>query len=250
MSNYFYGQGKLYCAKRGVTGLPGALRWFGDVSDAKLALKSSVLKHQESYTGQRSTAKKIVNGKEATFDFTLMELSRENLAMELYGTANAIASGSITAEVLPLALVAGDRVSLKYMKVSTVVITDSASTPVTLDPAKYEVDATYGAITLLDVAGVTQPLKVAYTHAALDSVSVFSSVPEDIFIRYEGINLAEGGAPIIVELYKLNTEPLKELSLINSKFSEGVISADVLIDTLRPADAELGQFGRILQLGA
>jgi hypothetical protein len=37
----------------------------------------------------------------------------------------------------------------------------------------------------------------------------------------------KGGAPIVVELYKLSTEPLKELSLINSKLSEGAISAEV-----------------------
>lgn len=250
MSNYLLGQGKIYAAARDTNGKPKALRWLGDASEGKLALKTDNAEHKESYSGQRATAKKIVIGKEASFNFTLMELSKENLAMVLHGKAATIPAGSITGEALPSGLVAGDRVALKYPQVSAVVITDSTGAPVTLDPEKYEVDAIYGAITLLDVAGVVQPLKVAYSHAAIDNVSVFTAVPDDIFIRYEGINLAEGGTPIVVELYKLSTEPLKELSLISTKFVETSINATVLIDSSRPADDELGQFGRILQVAA
>jgi len=149
---------------------------------------------------------------------------------------------------LPLELVAGDRVSLKYPKVSTVVITDSAATPATLDPAKYDVDADFGTITFKDITGVTQPLKAAYTHAALASVSMFTKQLEDIFIRYEGINLGEDGVPVVLELYKVNPEPLKDFALITDKFADMAISSSVLIDSSKPADGELGQFGRIIQV--
>src|SRR4051812_6736981 len=109
MGQYLYGQGKLYVAKRDANGMPKKLRWFGDTSEAKLSLKTDTLNHKESFTGQRATALKLTTGKEASFEFTLMELSKENLAMELYGKVTGIASGSITGEVAPLALVAGDR---------------------------------------------------------------------------------------------------------------------------------------------
>ncbi|NDP58004.1 MAG: hypothetical protein GZ090_01415 [Oxalobacteraceae bacterium] len=251
MSNYYLGQGKLYIAARSAAGLPMPLRWLGDVSDAKLALKVDNVEHKESYTGQRLTAKKIVTGKEASFDFTLMELSKDNLSLALYGKASTIASGSVTAEVLPADLVADDRVALKYPKVSTVVITDSTpTTPLTLDPSKYTVDADYGTITLLDVTAVVQPLNVAYTHAALENVSIFTASQSEVFLRYEGINLAEDGAPVIVELYKVSTEPLKELALITTKFAETAIASTVLLDSARPVDDEIGQFGRILQVAA
>ncbi|MGB7480153.1 MAG: hypothetical protein WA924_07500, partial [Burkholderiaceae bacterium] len=216
MSNYFLGQGRLDIAARTAAGLPKALRWLGDVSEAKLSLTVESVKHKESHTGQRMLAKNIPIGKEAVFDFTPMELSRENLAMTLSGTSTTVAQGTVTAEALPDGLVAGDKVALKYPQVSDVVITDSSVTPATVDSSKYEVNATYGTITIKDVAGLTQPLKVAYTHEAVDSVSVFTAAQSEIFVRYEGINLAEGGAPIIVELYKVATEPLKELALITT----------------------------------
>ena len=248
MTQYFLGQGKIFVAARTALGVALAQRWLGDVSDAKFSLKTTTLKHKESYSGQRSTAKNIVTDKEATIDLTLQELSQENLALALYGKSTEIASGSVTGEALPNNLVADDRISLKYMQVSAVIVTDSAATPATLNASKYVVDAQYGTITFKDVAGATQPFKVAYTHAALENVSVFTAAQPEVFLRYEGINLAEDNAPIILELYKVNTEPLKELALITDKLADLTISASVLIDNTKPVSDEFGQFGRILQL--
>ncbi|MBR7793780.1 hypothetical protein KDM87_14365 [Undibacterium sp. FT147W] len=248
MTQYFLGQGKVYIASRDAAGKPKAQRWLGDVSAAKLGLKVTKAEQKESYSGQRSTVKSIVIGKEATLDLTLLEISKENLSLALSGKSTILASGSVTGEALPLELVAGDRVSLKYPKVSTVVITDSAATPATLDTAKYDVDTDFGTITFKDITGVTQPLKAAYTHAALASVSMFTKQLEDIFIRYEGINLGEDGVPVVLELYKVNPEPLKDFALITDKFADMAISSSVLIDSSKPADGELGQFGRIIQV--
>lgn len=248
MTQYFLGQGKVYIASRDAAGKPKAQRWLGDVSAAKLGLKVTKAEQKESYSGQRSTVKSIVIGKEATLDLTLLEISKENLSLALSGKSTILASGSVTGEALPLELVAGDRVSLKYPKVSTVVITDSAATPATLDSAKYDVDADFGTITFKDITGVTQPLKAAYTHAALASVSMFTKQLEDVFIRYEGINLGEDGVPVVLELYKVNPEPLKDFALITDKFADMAISSSVLIDSSKPADGELGQFGRIIQV--
>ncbi|MFZ6675379.1 hypothetical protein [Undibacterium sp. Xuan67W] len=249
MTQYFLGQGKMFIASRDSAGNPKAQRWLGDVSAAKIGLKTDNVKHKESYSGQRATAKNIVVGKEATIDMTLMEISQDNLCLAIYGKSSSIASGSVTGEVLPLALVAGDRVSLKYIKVSTVVITDSTPvTPLVVSALKYDVDADFGTITFKDVTGLVQPLKVAYTHAALDNVSVFTAPQPEVFLRYEGINLAEGNAPIVLEMYKVNTDPLKDLALITDKLADMNISASILIDNTKPVSDEFGQFGRILQV--
>lgn len=247
-TNYFYGQGKVYAAARNAAGIPLGQRWVGDVSDFKFSLKTSTIKKKENYSGQRATVKNVITEKEATVDLTLDELSQDNLALVLYSNPTSIDDGSISGELLPTGLLAGDKLSLKYMKVSNIVITDSANTPVTLDPSKYDVDTEYGSITFKDVASATQPFKVAYTHAALNSVSIFTAPQTEIFLRYEGINLAEGNAPVVVELYKVNPEPLKELSLITDKFTDLKITAEVLIDNTKPVSDEFGQFGRILQV--
>lgn len=247
MTDYFLGQGRVLIGAINAAGVVLALRWLGDVSDLKISLKTDTIKNKENYSGQRSTVKNITIGKEATVDLTLEELSQENLALALYGKSMLINSGSVTGEVLPIGLVAGDQVALKYMQVNAVMITDSSGTPVTLDPSKYDLDQNYGSITFKDVSSATQPFKVAYTHAALNNVSVFTAAQPEVFLRYEGINLAEGNAPVVVELYKVSTEPLKELALITDKLSNMQITASVLLDSTKPASDEFGQFGRILQ---
>ncbi len=246
-TDYFLGQGKVYIAKRDANGNPQAQRWLGDVSAAKLTLKVSKAEQKESYSGQRALAKSIVVGKEASVDLTVMELNKDNLALALFGKAVSTAQGSVSGESLPNGLIAGDRVTLAYPKVSAVTLTDSSATPVTVAPTKYQLDTDFGAITLLDVAGVTQPIKAAYTHAAIESMPMFSAPQPEVFIRYEGVNLAEGNAPFVVELYKVNTEPLKDLALITDKFADMNINCSVLIDRNKAADGDLGQFGRIIK---
>jgi len=248
MTRYLLGQGKWYTAKRDAAGNPKALRWLLDTSAAKIALKTSTVKQTESYSGQRGTVKNITVAKDCTIELTLQELSKENLSLALFGKAQTVASGSVTGEVLPADLVAGDRVALKFPKVSNLVLTDSATPPAPIDAAKYKLDPAYGAIVLNDITGITQPIKAAYKHDPVEQVSIFSSIPEDIFLRYEGINLAEDGAPIIVELYRVKTEPLKELALISdNKVADMNISGSVLIDTTKSPEDDLGQFGRIVQ---
>ncbi len=247
-TDYFLGQGKVYIAKRDANGNVLAQRWLGDVSAAKLTLKVNKSEHKESYSGQRALAKSIVVGKESSVDLTVMELSKENLALSLFGKTISTAQGSVSGETLPTGLVAGDRVTLAFPKVSAVTLTDSSATPATITPAKYQIDPDFGAITLLDVAGITQPIKAAYTHAAVESVPMFTAPQPEVFIRYEGVNLAEDNAPFIVELYKVNTEPLKDLALITDKIADVNINCSVLIDRTKSADGDLGQFGRIIKV--
>ncbi|MFZ6655664.1 hypothetical protein [Undibacterium sp. TJN19] len=248
-TTYLLGQGKVYIAKRDAFGNPKALRWLGDVSAAKLALKVTNAEQKESYSGQRGTVKRVQVGKEATIELTMMEINTDNLALNVSGVVTNTPSGSVTGEALPV-VVAGNRVAFKNPGVTSVVITDSASTPVTLATTKYKVDPAFGAVDFKDVTGATQPFLAAYSHGAVDSVAMFNAQQEDDFLRYEGINLAENGAPIIVELYKVNSEPLKELALITDKFAEMQITAAVLIDGAKTPSDELGQFGRILQIAA
>jgi hypothetical protein len=47
-------------------------------------------------------------------------------------------------------------------------------------------------------------------------VAFFNAPPKEMQLRYEGINLAEGNAPVIAEFYKISTAPLQELALITS----------------------------------
>ncbi|WP_245216800.1 hypothetical protein [Pseudomonas aeruginosa] len=100
----------------------------------------------------------------------------------------------------------------------------------------------------------TQPFIAAYEYMARKQVTLLSAAKRsNVALRYEGINLAEDGAPIIVEIYKLSPGLLQELSLITDGNDVAWVCPCELfprswIPPNRPM-VPLGQFGRIVQVG-
>ncbi len=250
---FYYGQGRIYLAERdAVTGVPGLQRWVGDVSAFSVKLAVEKVEHKESYSGQRSLVRSFPIGKSATVDMTLHQVDVDNLALALTGNSTSTALGTVSAESLPSALVAGSQVSLANPGVSSVVVTDSTGTPLTLvEGTDYTVDAAFGRITILNVGTYVQPFKVAYSYSARKAVGMFTTGQKNFALRYEGVNLAEGNAPVIVDLYKLAPDPLAELALITTgnDVAGMQITGGVLLDSSKPASGALGQFGSITQVG-
>ena len=65
-------------------------------------------------------------------------------------------------------------------------------------------------------------------------------------LRFEGLNMADGGQAVTVELYRVKTKPLSELLLIQKEFAQFEIVGQMLQDSNRSSTATLGQFGRVL----
>lgn len=251
---YYYGQGRIFLAERdATTGIPGAYRWVGDVSAFTIKLAVEKVEHKESYSGQRALVRSFPIGKSATIDMTLHQVDTDNLSLTLNGTTTSTTSGTVTAEALPADLVVGQQVSLANPGVSSVVITDSTGTPLTLTAGTdYTVDADFGRITILNLGSYVQPFKAAYSYAARKAVGMFTTGQKNFALRYEGVNLAEGNAPVIADLYKLAPDPLAELALITTgnDVAGMQITGGVLLDSSKPVGGALGQFGSITQVAA
>lgn len=244
---YFSLQGRMYLAQRNPSGDPLALRWVGNAPDMKVSLKVSTIEHKESFSGQRLTDMQLITGKEGEFSASLEELSLDNLELALYGQTSAIASGSVTNEQLPTGIAAGETRLLAHQFVSAVAVTDSAGTPATLAVGTdYTVHDNQGAITFNNVTGFTQPFKVAYSYGAARATAMFKTPQPEVWMRFDGINTADGNRPIIVDLYRVSINPSKELELISDKQQRFELSGRVLADTTKPDTGPLGMFGRII----
>ncbi len=57
-----------------------------------------------------------------------------------------------------------------------------------------------------------------------------------------------GNAKVLVELYRVAFDPLKEISFISDEYNKFEMEGSLLADATKPFDAVLGQFGRIVQL--
>lgn len=252
MSTYASFQGRVYLGKRDAAGLPIELRSPGNVAELKLALKTDVLEHYESQSGQRTLDHRMVKQKSASVNLTLEAFTPENLALALYGRSIATVSGTVTEETLAgSALALGDRYVLAHTQISNLVVTDSATTPVELVAGlDYTADTAFGAIQVLRLTDGTTPfvapLKASYTYGAVTEVGLFTQALPERFVRLEGVNTAQMNAPVLVELYRVAFDPLKELSLISDEYNKFELEGALLADTTKPFDAVLGQFGRIV----
>ncbi|GMU44588.1 MAG: hypothetical protein IT479_04325 [Xanthomonadales bacterium] len=250
MSTYASFQGRVYLGKRDLAGNPLEVRSPGNVAELKLSLKTDVLEHFESQTGQRSLDHRMVKQKSATVNLTIEEFTKENLALALYGNHVTGAGGSVTDEPVggPLPIV-GDRYFLAHPKVAALVLTDSAASPATLTAGThYTADTDFGALQFLDITGFTPPFKASYTFGTATEIGIFTQALPERFLRLEGINTAQGNAKVLVELYRVAFDPLKEISFISDEYNKFELEGSLLADTTKPFDALLGQFGRIVQL--
>lgn len=252
---FFYGQGRISLAERdAVTGVPGKFIYVGDVSLLTGKMTATQVKHVESNSGQRSLAASFTVEKAMTVDMTMHNLSAANLAIAMRGTVIETPSGTVTAESLGAAVAVGDQVFLANPGVSGLIITDSASgSPATLQPGvDYNVDVRFGRIDILKVGTYVQPFKAAYTYASREAVGIFTTAQKYYALRYEGVDLANGNAPVLVDYYKVAPGVLQELQHITSGTDVAgmAIAGDILLDDKKPATGPMGQFGSIVRVGA
>jgi len=253
MTDYFSGQGEIFVGLRdAAAGTALALRKIGNVPDFKLSGNVEKVVHKESMSGQRQTDLVISTSKEISVSMTLEEWTAANLAMALYGTEVTVAGDSVTDEVLPDSLAVGDFVRLANPDVSALSVEDSLSASLTLD-THYEVDsAKHGLLKILDLAAFTQPFQATYDYAARTDVAMFNAAPPERFIFFKGLNTADEDngvfEPVLVDLYRVQLDPLSEMGLITDELSPLPMEGTALADTLRAVDATLGQFGRITRM--
>lgn len=242
---YFSGQGKVYLATA-TAGVPGAFRYVGNCPVLNVALETDILEHKESTSGQRLTDLRIIRGKSSKFSFTLEDFNKDNLALALYGVTASIAGSTVAVETFPTVAV-GDYVRLAHPKVSSLVITDSAGSPVTATlGTHYEItSANHGTIKILSLGAHTQPYKAAYTYATRQNINMLTQGFADRWVKFDGLNTSDANAPVLVDLYKVNFDPIAQMDLISDDIWKMELSGGALYDSTKEGDATLGQFGRI-----
>ncbi len=93
-----------------------------------------------------------------------------------------------------------------------------------------------------------KPFKATYVFGMVTEIGIFTQPLPERYLRLEGLNTAQGNAKVLVELYRVAFDPLKELSLISDDYNKFEMEGSLLADATKPVDAVLGQFGRIVQL--
>lgn len=241
MSDYYYGQGKLYLARRNSAGQALSWRWVGDVSALNIELEFEEKKSRASVGGRLVNSQRYITAIEGKITSTWHEFSAANLQILLEARSLPQTPDIYAQDVLPKGIEAGDRVTLRNPNVWGVSIEGM------LDGDDYVVDRLWGAITFLSTP-VVQPVVVNYQHPGNTVLPFAESITEEFSLRYEGVNLAENNRPVLVEIYRVSLDPVATLTLINAETELNGLetTANILYDGQKSNDELLGRLGRIV----
>lgn len=244
-------QGYIYIGSRLTSGKPGPMFWAGNVPEATLSLAQETETKNESFSGNRLPYGQLNTGRSGTFNFTLDEWLIDNLAMGLYGAPLGVNTGSVTDEELPENLVPGDFVRLARPYASSLTIEDSAGSPATLTEGTHYRLAGHNSsvIEILDVSTLTQPFLASYSYAAYTDLEVFTQSASERYIIFDGINTVDG-TPVIVDMYRVNINPISDLGLIHAGYGSLPMSGSVLYDPLNLDGNGKGGFFKVRQKNA
>jgi hypothetical protein len=249
---FFQGRGNVYLAARDpVTGVPGPFRTKFCSDTLAIALATTPFSHfnkcgpvdVEDYRG--------IKDQSGSLNFTTADVSDLIFALGVLGTVNVAGGpGTVTAEALPLNIVAGDDVFLgdltRHGAITSLVITDDA-VPLVLG-TDYTLDAPSGKVTFL-TSGVGgspgDPWLAAYGYTDPESVSMFTSPSQEYSMMYEFINKANANKAGRLELYRVRFDPVANLDMQSPELQIMDIKGSVLADLTKSAtDPIYGQFGR------
>nr|WP_308006594.1 hypothetical protein [Xanthomonas albilineans] len=244
-------QGKVYLGARLPGGKPGVLDDMGDVPKVDVAFQVQTDTRTESRSGNRLTSAIMQKSKEAKISVILNWNTVNNWTVALNGMPAIIPAGSVTGELLPPDLKANDVVVLEHGDISSLLITDNASTPATLvEGSHYAVDsAKGGVIRIINPSSFAQRFRGAYAYGQRVDVTMFTAPPPERYLFLDGINTVDNSR-MRARLYRVQFDPTSSLALINESFGQFELSGAVLFDSEAAADPTLGGFGKIELIGA
>ena len=252
---YFYGQGKVELAEILPGGELGPYIWVGDVSELSGTMSQTAINHRESFSGKKAKVREFFTELGIDWSATLHKIDADNIAKFSLGTLTSQVAGTVTGEAFPPGLVDGDVIQLAKTNVTSLVLTDSATpTPVTLVRGthyEYDVFGDVELLTLPTTPAPTQPLVAAYSNGATRQAALLNGTRKNYALRYKGINLAENDKPVLLEVYKVSPGLLQTLAMITSgnQLAGAPVTFTSLLDTSKPANGALGQYGRYVEFG-
>lgn len=237
MSDYYYGQGRVFVARRQADGTAGPFVWLGDVSQLHLTLTQKSLSKETALQGRRGVSDIYVYHQALNVSLSLMSHSPDNVARVLWGQVQTHYAGEINEETLPSNVQRGDRITLAHPGVWGLTLGEL------VQDVDYQLDALFGAVTFL--TSPPSPLSARYYHAARDAIRLFTTQPEECILRYEGLDLASEHRVVLMELYRVQFMPAAVFTLLNndSELLSLDVEAQVLMMPYAQSDHQLDRFG-------
>lgn len=217
VTKYFSLQGRLSKFKRNPDGSKGAGLWFQNVPKFDLSIEVSEESIKESHSGNKMKDLIFEVEKGIKTAYTLHGFALENLVSALWASRYTVATGTVSGEELPTGLLVGDYFALDKQNTSAWSLVDSTGTPVALVAGTHyaQVSAFAGHGQILDLTGLTQPIKASYSHAESNALSLLTTRPDDHFLVFDGIETISKSRAYL-EIPRHTNSPIASLPMINN----------------------------------
>lgn len=211
----YLGSGKVYAR---LTGVAAGLLELGNARKLDLAVKEDKKKLQDYSKPGGGTYASVSRIDTVTLQMTLNDLNKTNVARAVFGTESAVVGAAVVDEVV--IAYKGGLAPFAHINPTAVVVTDNAAITIYDEGDDYEVRA--GGIYIVPAGAITdaESLKVNYTYLDYDKVEAMTSGAIMLELHFEGLNEANSGKPVIVDIYRAQLSPTKALSLLGDKFSD------------------------------
>ncbi|HFE31937.1 MAG TPA: hypothetical protein ENJ17_01355 [Gammaproteobacteria bacterium] len=220
-------------------------RPIGNCAKLELAIsedKKELPDYQNAGGGVANSISRI-SGIEASI--TLHDISPENLALAVFGSASAVAAGTVTDESHTAYL--GGLVRLVNLPdTSTIVVTDSTGTTTYVLDTDYSVNE--AGIVPLDTGAIVEgsTILVDYTKKAGNVVQAVVNSGQEFTMTFVGLNEAQSGKPVVVDLFRVKFSPTQGLGFIGDDFAAMDLTGSVLKDTGKTG-AGISQYFKVEQ---
>lgn len=219
-----------------------ALVSVGNCLDAKISVKETTDKVPDMRLGASGTYASYSDIQEASLDLTLVDYSPENLAMALLGQATDIAGGTVTDEVIAFR---HGLIRSAHIGISSVVVKSADGLTTYVLGTDYAVSGA-GIIGLEGSAlAEAAPLKLSYAYPAQHKIEMATVAAKEFLVLIDGANYALGGAPQVMECYRVKFGAGSGIDLISEKLAKLPLKGELLPDNSKQG-AGISKYAKIV----
>ena len=223
-NNYVLGQGKVFFDEINPTTklAVGKARFIGNVPEDGFVISPGVqeVDHFESSTGYNRKDVRIETQQMATITVRMEDIDKDNLAVAMFGTSATVAGATISDET-KLAH-KGYSFHLNRINLTSFTSLVLGATPSTIyvNGTDYVVNLKTGEVFIPSTSAIPDAteVKATYVAGAMARTTGFSALNKELWVRFNGLNMAAGLSPVVAEAFKVRFKPAAALDFIKNAF--------------------------------
>ena len=216
--------GQVYARPYGSAAAPMPI---GNVLELALEHKEQVIKQPDMSRLGGGTHAEVRRIEEVTVKMKLADINVVNLARATIGTLQAVAMGTVADEAHVATL--GGLVRLAHIQPTTVVLKKGVT--VVAAAGNYEVrpEGIYILPTATDLTAA-DAITVAYSYGEYAAIEALTTKAVELELTFGGLNEADEGKAVLVEIWRASQGVTKSLALIQDKLGALDVEGTVLMD--------------------